>query len=660
MAEKEVHMIRNLMRLLSYTKRYWFRLTIGILAGMVVGGSLFVTLLMIPQMVGVVKDSTSAGQTIQVQEGTTSSDTLQKTDTGGNSLENDPQLQKMLKQADKAAKTFHLPFSVEGTSINVYWPREFSFEAITEKGQVAWPLFCLYAVLFVMAWVCKNVAHYINGYCTRWVGIKVIADLRQDLFRKLTDQSLRFYGSTDTGQLISRCTNDTIALEYSVAHSVEDLTNAPLQILGCLAAIVVACREHDNYTLIIILGVVLPLVLLPINIIGSRIRKRYRKSFQYMADVVQRQHETFFGIRAVKAYNSEDYENLRFHQAVRKYVRRSIGAIRLHMLISPMTEMVVVIATVLFLLYSYQSGVTITQLTALLAPALMAYRPIKDISKVIGSLQQSMGAADRVFELLDTDMSLPEKENAYELKGLEKGISFNNVSFKYDDRMILDDVSFEIPRGHIVAVVGETGSGKTTLANLLARFYDVTSGSVQIDGHDVRDCSIGSLRKMVGVVNQDPIIFNDSLRANIAYGSPDATEEEIIEAAKLANAHEFIVGGVHEDGYDSIAGENGFKLSGGEKQRITIARAILRNPPVLILDEATSALDNVTERLVQDALNHAMKDRTVFVIAHRLSTIKNANTIIVLKQGKIAETGSHQELMELNGLYRKLHDTKFD
>ncbi|MBQ9786857.1 MAG: ABC transporter ATP-binding protein [Lentisphaeria bacterium] len=658
--EKNAHMLRNLLRLLSYTKRYWFRLTIGILAGMVVGGSLFVTLLMIPQLVGVVKDAPApqleapaAPESVKESSPATPAETQSV-------LDRDPQLKKMLEQADKAAKSFHLPFSVSGTTVHVYWPREFSFDAVTAAGQVAWPLFCLYAVLFVLAWVCKNVAHYINGFCTRWVGVRVIADLREELFRKLTNQSLRYYGSTDTGQLISRCTNDTIALEYSVSHSVEDLTNAPLQILGCLAAIVVACREYDNYMLIIILGVILPLTLLPINIIGSRIRKRYRKSFQYMADVVQRQHETFTGIRAVKSYNTEEYENMRYHQAVRKYVRRVVGAIRLHMLISPMTEMVVVIATVVFLLYSYHSGVTITQLTALMAPALMAYRPIKDISKVIGSIQQSMGAADRVFELLDMDMSLPEKKDAYELTGVNEGISLKNVTFRYDDRMVLDGVSFDIPRGHIVAVVGETGSGKTTIANLIARFYDVTSGSVMIDGHDVRDCSIASLRKLIGVVNQDPIIFNDSLRMNIAYGSPDATEEEIINAAKLANAHDFIINGVHEDGYDSLAGENGFKLSGGEKQRITIARAILRNPPVLILDEATSALDNVTERLVQDALNHAMKDRTVFVIAHRLSTIRNADTIIVLKQGKIAETGTHQELMELNGLYRKLHDTKFD
>jgi subfamily B ATP-binding cassette protein MsbA len=330
------------------------------------------------------------------------------------------------------------------------------------------------------------------------------------------------------------------------------------------------------------------------------------------------------------------------------------------MLISPMTELVAVIATVGFLLYSYSQGVSITMLTALLAPVLMAYRPIKDISKVIGSLQQSMAAADRVFELLDTDMSLPEKTDAHELDGVAEGIELQNVSFRYDDRVVIDDVSFRIPRGHIVAVVGETGSGKTTIGNLIARFYDVSGGKVLIDGHDVRDCSIDSLRRIVGVVNQDPVIFNESIRANIAYGSPDATEEQIINAAKLANAHEFIINGVHEDGYDSIAGENGFKLSGGEKQRITIARAILRNPPILILDEATSALDTVTEKLVQDALNHAMLDRTVFVIAHRLSTIQNADKIIVLKRGEIAESGTHTELLALNGIYRRLHDTQFE
>ena len=637
-------------RLLGYLKPYWFRLTVGLIAGLLVGGSLFVSLLMLPQMIGAMTGSDAKSAYMQ--------DKVQSVSSDSELLAMDPQLAKMLKQARESTEKFHLPVRIDGAQIELHWPKKFTFCAISPDGRVAWQLFGLYAVIFVLIWALKNIAHYIHGYCTRWVGIRVVADLRNQLFSKLTGQSLKFYGNVDSGQLISRISNDVQALEYAVSHSVEDLTNAPLQIIGCLAAVVVACRDNNSYMLLIMLIVCFPVLLIPVNILSSKIRKIYRKSYKHIAEVTSRMREVFFGIKVVKAYHTEDYETLRFKAANRQYIRKVISGTRYRLLVSPLTELVVVIATVFFLLYSYTNGATVTQLAALLAPLLMAYRPIKDISKVIGMFQQSMAAAERVFETLDVNMELPEKADAVDLKDVGDGIVLENVVFSYDDRTIIDNVSFTIPRGHVVAVVGETGSGKSTLANLIARFYDVSGGRITIGGVDVRDCSIASLRKMVGVVNQEAIIFNESIRDNIAYGTPNAAEEDIVAAAKLANAHGFIVDGVHPEGYDTIAGENGFKLSGGEKQRVTIARAILRNPPVLILDEATSALDNVTEKLVQEALDKAMKDRTVFVIAHRLSTIEHADCIIVLDRGRIAESGSHSELLAKGGIYYRLNQTR--
>lgn len=669
---------QSYLRLLKFTAPYWKRLSFGILCGMLVGGSLFFALLLIPQMVGLVDNGVGGG--ISAEAEPANAETVARlreiaSESGISDAEkerlmaevitrpaeDDPKLARLLDQAKDAIERFRLPCSIEGTVFRIDWPVKKSFDIVEPDGTLAWQLFAIYIFSFVAVWALRSLGMYLNGYYTRYVGLRVVADMRSAIFAKLTNQSLRFYGDMDIGHLISRCTNDTSALEYSVAHSIEELTNAPLQVLGCVAALIVACRKSNSLALIVTLLAGLLLVIIPLQIVSRLIRKYYRRTFARIADVFSRMHEVFSGIRVVKAYHAEQREVDRFNAVNKRYFKQSVRAMRLHILISPIMELVSVSVTLVFLLYSYKHGITVTEMAALLTPAMMAYRPIKDISKVFATLQQSMAAADRYFALLDTDTSLPEKADAVELKEFRKGIVVDDVCFAYDDRVVLDHVSFEIPHGSMVAVVGETGSGKSTLANLLARFYDVDSGSITIDGVDIRDYSISSLRRMIGVVNQEAIMFNETIAANIAYGKPDASMDEIVAAAKLANAHEFIVNGPHPEGYETEVGEKGFKLSGGEKQRVSIARAILCNPPILILDEATSALDTVTEKLVQEALNRVMSNRTVFAIAHRLSTIRNADIILVMQNGRIVECGKEADLLAReDGVYRRLHTTQFN
>lgn len=660
-------------RLIKYARPYWKRLTLGIMAGLLVGGSLFVSISMIPNLIGVV--DTGNGQITESQteinrqaqelvtalnrEGLSEAEKIQAAQNILNPQDGDPQLNKLLKRAENTIEILKLPCELKGRVIYIHWPKEMQFEVVSPDGRVAWQIFTLYTVVFILAWLIKNIAHYINGYCTRYVGAAVVADMREEIFSHLTKQSLSFYSQRDVGHLISRCTNDTSALENGVSHAIEDLTCAPMQIIACFVAILAACHQYHSYSLALLLIIGVPVLILPLHFLSRKIRKIYKKSFARIAVVFTRMHEVFSGIRVVIACNSGASERKRFRDCNRSYLKQVIRAVRLHMLVSPTMEFIAVTATLIFLIYSYADGVSITQLSALLAPAMMAYRPIKDVSKVVALIQQSMAAADRYFALIDTHTELPEKPDSRELESFKESISLHDVVFSYGEKNIIDGVSLTIPRGHMVAVVGETGSGKTTIANLIARFYDVSSGSIKIDGIDVRDYSIESLRKNIGVVTQDPILFNETIADNIAYGNGSASREEIIAAAKLANAHEFITSGKHADGYDTVVGEKGFKLSGGEKQRVAIARAILRNPPILILDEATSALDTVTEKLVQDALNRVMSNRTVFAIAHRLSTIKSANTILVMDAGKIVEFGTHEELLAQNGRYRKLHDTQF-
>ncbi len=640
--------LRLYLRLLSYVKPYWFQLTMGIVFGLLVGGSLFFSLLMIPRMVGIVdpvRSNPSEIQSVQAADAPTS----------------DPKLNDMLRQAKNYAAKYKLPMEIKGREVTITWPSPRTFEVVSADGRLAWQLFCIYAVGFILAWIMKNLADYVHKYCMRAVAAKVVRDMRNNIFSRLMNQSLKFYGKRDVGELISRSMNDTAMLEGAVSESVAEITGCPLQVMACLAAIFVACREVNNYSLIIILLCGMPLLFLPMSMLSRRIRKIYRKSCARIADVTSRMHEVFTGIRVVKAYHTEEQEEENFRGVNYRYFREIMRSIKYQLLISPAMEIVTVSATIVFLVYSYSQGIPISQLAALLSPAVLAYRPMKDISKIMNHIQRSLAAADRYFEIIDTHDELPEKENAAELQSFEDKISLEEVTFGYGDRIILDRISFDIPKGSMVAVVGETGSGKTTIANLIARFYDVTGGAVKIDGVDVRDYSIKSLRDHIGVVTQESVLFNDTIASNIAYGCPDVSREDIIQAAKKANAHNFIVDGRHEQGYDTVVGEKGFRLSGGEKQRVSIARAILRNPPILILDEATSALDTVTEKLVQEALTQVMSNRTVFAIAHRLSTIRNADMILVMRNGHIAEHGTHDELLaNPDGIYRKLYQTQFE
>ncbi len=699
----------NYWRLLGYAKPYKWRLTIGILAGFIASSSLFGGLLMIPYLMkgvdsnrpeNVAAVEKTATQIVQVMERETEPQEkvkgvsnilagpqkqmaeriVQSTNKQGATEQekiktvasilltpdNRGELEKKLLKADEqlnnivpASWNMHISYRNGDIVFTVGNTTLLDLPAETASGSMTWQFFSIFVAGFVFLWVIRNLFIFINNYYTRWVGTKVSTDMRDEAFRKMMNQSMRFYGQIDVGQLISRSTNDTGALEAAITNSIADATRCPLEILACFAAILLASFKYNNWLLAVILFIGLPLCVLPIMIIARKIRKIYRRSFSQIADVVTRMHEVLSGIIVVKAYHAENREVRRFEETNARYFNSVNRALKMQLFMAPLMETVAVGSTLVFFVFSYSQGVTLTELAQLLTPCFLAYAPIKALAKISAQFQRSMAAADRYFQLIDIDTSLHEKENPVAIREFKNEIRFTDVVFAYDQKKILDGINLAIPKGHVVAVVGETGSGKTTIANLIARFYDVNSGKVTIDGIDLRDVKTDSLRDLIGIVSQDAVLFNDTIANNIAYGVPDASREEIIQAAKQANADRFITDGRHKDGYDTIVGEKGFLLSGGEKQRVSIARAILKNPPILILDEATSALDTVTEKLVQDALNKVMANRTVFAIAHRLSTIKNANMIIVLDKGHIVEAGTHEELLRLGGRYKKLHDTQF-
>ncbi len=510
--------------------------------------------------------------------------------------------------------------------------------------------------VIILLFLLKGIFNYGQSYLMNFVGLKIIADLREKLYNHLQTLSLSFFTKTPTGILISRITNDVNLLQASVSSTITGLLKDAFTIVFLVGVVF-----YRDWKLAIIAFVIFPLAIIPIKEFGKRMRKFARKGQQRLGSLTTLLHETITGNRIVKAFNMEDYEKRRFAEENDRLFKTILKRAKVRALNPPLMELLGGIAAAIIIWvggYSVIRGdLSPGAFFSFLAALFMLYAPIRDLSKVNLEIQEGMAGATRVFELLDTSTEIKEIEGAVPLPPISKKIDFQKVSFRYEEEIVLKDISFQVKMGEVIALVGMSGAGKTSLVNLLPRFYDVENGQILIDDHDIRKVTLKSIRDQIGLVTQQTILFNDSVRNNIVYGSPKCSDQELIEAAKAANAHEFIQKLPH--GYDTTIGEQGVKLSGGERQRISIARALLKNAPILILDEATSSLDSDSETEVQKALETLMKGRTVFVIAHRLSTIRNAHRIIALSEGQIVEEGTHEELMVRNGEYRRLYDLQF-
>ncbi len=513
-------------------------------------------------------------------------------------------------------------------------------------------------ILILITFLFKNVIAYFRRLLLNFIELKIIVDLRNALNRAFLHLPLSYYEKHDSGEATSILFNDGKAVKDMLNNSFGKMMLAPLQILTNLAILVMISWKLSLITLAIV-----PLIALVITNIGKVIRRRSRRVFQQIAQVLMVFQESVNAIRIVKAFTNEEKEIDKFEKANYKFFRTNFRANRIGYLTSPLNESLIVLVLVALLWYGggmvYEGELMAEDFMRYLIFLVMLFQPLKDVSQMNSVIQVGMAAAERVFAALDAVPEVYEKEGAREIRGFEKEIVYDHVWFRYneDEPYALKDINLTIKKGQSVAFVGHSGAGKSTLVDMIPRFYDATRGSVRIDGLSVQDITLKSLRRQIGIVTQESILFNDTIRANIGYDKPDASDEEIIKAAKIANAWEFIQRMEH--GLDAVVGERGNKLSGGQKQRLSIARAVLKNPPILILDEATSALDTESERLVQDAITRLMRQRTVLVIAHRLSTITNVDKIVVMRQGEIVEVGTHRELLDKSEIYRTLTKSQF-
>lgn len=625
-------------RVWAYAKKYKMRIVLGIFCGMLTAG----TFLPLFQVIQPTLEKVSENE-VRIAAGQEKTDRRESESSA-------PAKNKFERQIEKASKLPSWYPQVKRLASKV------GIKLQDESGAMGGAMVLIIVLVVPLVAIARLATLFLSNYCLTWAGSHVVADLRVDILKHIQKQSMQFHGRVDVGQLMSRATWDPAVVQYMVQNMLMEVAQAPFEILVSVGFVLWFAIENNMLPTLAIIVIGFPLFMVPVVLLSKAIRKWSRKVLERTSVVGSRMHEILTCIKVVKAYNSEEFENRKYEETNRTLLKSTLRAVRLSLFVGPAVETVGIFLICAFVVWCFFAGVTLSSVLPMLAPLLLIYKPLKQLSKLQVQIEQGRASLQRIWSLMDLDLSLPENPNAVAKNTFDEKIVFDNVSFKYDtaEHDAVSKASFEIRKGSFVAVVGTTGSGKSTMSALLSRFFDPREGNVSIDGVDLKDVRISDLRRLIGSVQQETLLFNEPVEENIKYGSPDASQDEVMTAAKLANAHEFIMS--QPEGYSRLCGEKGFALSGGERQRIAIARAILKNPPILILDEATSALDTVTERLVQDALTNLMKNRTVFAIAHRLSTIRNADLILVMDHGEIVERGTHDELYAKNGVYRKLCD----
>lgn len=513
------------------------------------------------------------------------------------------------------------------------------------------------AASIIAIFIVRGLFWYGQNYLMSYVGQSVIIDIRAAVFKKLQRLSVSFYDKNKTGTIMSYVTNDVNALQSAMVENTIEMITEGFILIGSVVAMI-----YLDWRLTLFSVCTFPVVLWFMEFFGKKIRKTGGRIQECTADITSVLQESVASARVIKSFVREDYEVDRFDVENKANFRANMKNAQLMATLTPVVELVAAIGVTMIIWYGgnnvINGTITAGSLVAFLTYAVNISNPIKRLTRVIGNIQKALAAAQRVFMIIDMPEEIAESRDAKQLPEVSGKVEFQNVSFAYNDKgNVITDLSFSVKPGEVIAIVGPSGAGKSTIANLLPRFYDVNKGDIKIDGHSVREVTLDSLREQVGIVPQETMLFNGSVYNNILYGRLDATKEEIEAAAKAANAHDFIM--QLTDGYETKLGDRGVNLSGGQRQRIAIARAILKNPRILILDEATSALDTESERVVQEALDRLMVGRTSFVIAHRLSTVKNADKILVLEKGNLVESGTHDELLALDGLYAHLYKIQY-